>query len=516
MEYYPSSGGNSRPVEKEVAAALESVFPRVGIKAFAELGPAQREQQLQELCTIVLGIRVFNKSQGMGGEGIDNVNTQAVTAVRQLQDQLQDDVDNLERLCAAYQNALVKAHRRRRVASRASKRTPTPEEVAADPALDDEVLDRWAEELANRRQFLTFSQTLLQQVRELDVLVSELAEKCEDEIRALAELLGNQGSVPKDQVYPRFDQLAKVWMELFQQMKVVESKQRVQQLLAKFRQSFTPHLSSIIYGEQVADGSFAESVVLADSERVQYGVGRSDPSAPSPLTAVSSRGPASSRGSSTARAPSGLAVNDEFMSDNESGDFDVLEFGEGANRSPSAVDHFPLPESSAEVTLVDIRKTPEFAKLPLEFQGFCPWTFVRARGLLVLGDPGLGIVQYRNSYYVFAHKVKPVCIELACVFSVASCQKSHSVECAGGHRPIHARPREVPERDPPQSAGASRVHPAAVDPRALQLLSSVSATCRLLSLRAWCYHSHFPCVVFNFGTNFTAPRLNPWTRRRGR
>src|SRR3546814_16973796 len=91
-----------------------------------------------------------------------------------------------------------------------------------------------------------------------------------------------------------------------------------------------------------------------------------------------------------------MMVNDEFLSDNEEGELGVLDFGEEVEVSEPAIDHFPAPDASSEVTLVDIRKTPEFAKLPLEFQGFCPWTFVRARGLLVLGDPGLGIVQYQK------------------------------------------------------------------------------------------------------------------------
>ena len=43
-------------VGKEVAAALESVFPRVGLRAFVALTGAERAAQLQELAGIVLGI----------------------------------------------------------------------------------------------------------------------------------------------------------------------------------------------------------------------------------------------------------------------------------------------------------------------------------------------------------------------------------------------------------------------------------------------------------------------------
>jgi hypothetical protein len=43
--------------EREVAAALESVFPRVGLRSFAALSGPERAAQLHELAGIVLGIR---------------------------------------------------------------------------------------------------------------------------------------------------------------------------------------------------------------------------------------------------------------------------------------------------------------------------------------------------------------------------------------------------------------------------------------------------------------------------
>jgi hypothetical protein len=54
-------------------------------------------------------------------------------------------------------------------------------------------------------------------------------------------------------------------------------------------------------------------------------------------------------------------------------------------------------------TLLTLKNTPDFNLLPLEFQGFCPWTIVEARGLLVPGKPSLGIVRYENQYYVCDH-----------------------------------------------------------------------------------------------------------------
>ena len=73
--------GKDRNVEREVAAALESVFPRIGLKSFVMLAPAQKTQQLAEMANIVLGIRLFNKEIGKGGAGLGDVDEDALAAV---------------------------------------------------------------------------------------------------------------------------------------------------------------------------------------------------------------------------------------------------------------------------------------------------------------------------------------------------------------------------------------------------------------------------------------------------
>src|SRR5690554_6603881 len=158
-------------------------------------------------------------------------------------------------------------------------------------------------------------------------------------------------------------------MQLLEQLRAIESRQRMQQLLAKFRHSFTPRFASAVHSEHVSEGETAETVVLADSERIQYAAGRADtPGSRSgrrgsqgsmPLsTSRSSRAPMSSRGgSSSARPQSGLVVDDEFLSDGEDGELGMLDYGEEIELSQGAVDHFPAPDLLGEVTLVDIRKT---------------------------------------------------------------------------------------------------------------------------------------------------------------
>jgi len=66
-----------RSVEREVAAAVESVFPRIGLKSFVQLNATEKAQQIAELASIVTGIRLFNKESGKGGAGLDDVEVRA-------------------------------------------------------------------------------------------------------------------------------------------------------------------------------------------------------------------------------------------------------------------------------------------------------------------------------------------------------------------------------------------------------------------------------------------------------
>ena len=66
-------GSMERAVEREIAAALESVFPRIGLKSFVQLSSEEKRLQLEELARIVTGIRLFNREVGKGGAGLENV-----------------------------------------------------------------------------------------------------------------------------------------------------------------------------------------------------------------------------------------------------------------------------------------------------------------------------------------------------------------------------------------------------------------------------------------------------------
>ena len=62
----------SNTIEREVAAALESVLPRAGLRPFVSLTTPEKVAQLCELSNIVIGIRLFNRDIGKGGIGLES------------------------------------------------------------------------------------------------------------------------------------------------------------------------------------------------------------------------------------------------------------------------------------------------------------------------------------------------------------------------------------------------------------------------------------------------------------
>ena len=127
-----------RGVEREVAAALESVFPRISLKAFINLDAEEKLAQLDELASIVLGIRVFNQYIGKGGVNILKPEKESIALLHKLGDTLLKDLDETQETCAELQQVIMHSHLRH------------PQGVTTS------ALGRWKDELTNRRQYLSY------------------------------------------------------------------------------------------------------------------------------------------------------------------------------------------------------------------------------------------------------------------------------------------------------------------------------------------------------------------------
>lgn len=85
-------------IEWEVAAALESVLPRAGLRPFISLATPEKVAQLCELSNIVIGIRLFNWDIGKGGVGLESfdeiINHPARNLINELSEEIADIMES--------------------------------------------------------------------------------------------------------------------------------------------------------------------------------------------------------------------------------------------------------------------------------------------------------------------------------------------------------------------------------------------------------------------------------------
>ncbi|KAG7388853.1 hypothetical protein PHYPSEUDO_011687 [Phytophthora pseudosyringae] len=345
-----------RSMEKEVAAALESVFPRIGLKSFATMAPDDKRFQLDELMHIVEGIRLFNKELGKGGAGIPASARDIQENVAAMAKLVQDEVRDANEVCTQYTEVLLHVHHQLGAGDDADSLEPPPSH--------DEIA-RWQDELSNRRQFLSYLQSLEEDITFSHEKVGTRLQMFQSDMSALQNLVGARTSLPKSHVYPLFEAVSRSWAELHQEHELLQARARSLRSLLRFKSTFSRTLSpeSPIVRQARRGGSIPTEDLFSHVETFP---------AERQLTA-------DGKTQSFGLEGDGLDGDEDDSNPNE-------EEGSG----------FPIR--------MPVESTPEFMQLPLEYQGFCPWTVVERGGLLLPGDPSLGVVQYRNAYHVFVNE----------------------------------------------------------------------------------------------------------------
>ncbi len=241
-------------------------------------------------------------------------------------------------------------------------------------------------ELANRRQYLGFLRTLQDETRFLLEKISSICEKIRLELINVKSLVSNKSSVPKEVVYPRFDALGTLWLQLYEEVVVMIARSNTFQALCKYRLSFNPTLAESYYMDE--DGGQGESSSAGMAVR-DLGMMLADAKA-------------------TKKSFSeGGAKDSKDHKDSKGGDdFEAKGDDATAISGDAYLDGLGQSEVFASgAVLLSVENTPDFMLLPLELQGYCPWTIVEAKGLLIPGKPALGIIRYSNQYYVCDHAV---------------------------------------------------------------------------------------------------------------
>lgn len=305
-----------RNVEREIAAALQSAFPKSRIKAFAQMSAAQKREQIGGLINIVLGIRLFNRSIGKGGAALKDTPAALSSAINSLLAELEDEISAVTKVSEQYADVI-------RI-------------EFAFPGTINASLPRLQDELRNRQQYFSFLSHLHTEVSEAKALIENALTHFSTEMESLGSLVGSRVSVPKGQVFPKFDALGRLWRALDAELQRCNAKRTVFTELLKFKQNYECNLTQ------------EDIDLLHDSELSQR---------------VSEK-----------------EAQDAHIRSNDA-------------ESPMA------RVSGGNCILLKPEDVENFSEIELEYEGYCPWTIVNRDALLLPGDISLGVVHYRNKYY---------------------------------------------------------------------------------------------------------------------
>jgi len=358
-------GFEDRALEREIVAALESVFPRVGLRTFVTLVEEDKVTQVRELASIVFGIRLFNREIGKGGTGIGDVVGNLRSSLTSLEETLTEQHQKLTSLCSDYTLTINFMHRQKD-----SKGAPT----------------RLRDELTNRRQYLACLHNLQEDSTTLRQRADGSLGTYQQVLEELRSIVGQRSSVPKEQVYPKFDRLAKVWKEMEEDKAQVTARLQVLETLITFRQSFHSRLRAhdvaAARTSLESDAELAE-VVSAENEAMKE---MSEP-APPPMNPEADFG--GSPGSLSGAPPAAIPEDGE------------LPPGGGAAAAEPGAPGGKGGPGGAVLHLYDAwRQRHSVGQLALG--RFCPWTVAKRDSLLLFGRPPHGIIEFKGQFFACA------------------------------------------------------------------------------------------------------------------
>ena len=232
----------SNTIEREVAAALESVLPRAGLRPFVSLTTPEKVAQLCELSNIVIGIRLFNRDIGKGGVGLESfadiINHPARSLISDLNKEVSDIMESSDNYTIFFN--------------------------VVEELPKTEGLPAFKDELTYKRQFLIYILELKSDVQISEQNIETLQAKYVKEITELKDLIGNKSSIPKDQVYPRFDALSQIYSQLLEEKNLAILRKELFKVLLEYKDKATSSLPEALIREaKIAQN--VESQVIEDS-----------------------------------------------------------------------------------------------------------------------------------------------------------------------------------------------------------------------------------------------------------
>lgn len=237
IENYSSLGISS---EREIYAILDNVLPKSGLPPFVSLSSQDKIAQLSDLCNIVMGIRLLNGEIGKGGIGLLTLNDLR----KKLGNDLLNDVKN-------YYNKITET---------CDKYTMVYDNIDFGSIIDPfekEVAEKIRKFIIYYRQVLTYLSMLMDDLHSGSQIVDTLSLNYDKEIKYLIEIVEKKSAISKEQAYPRFENLAKMYTKFQEQSFILDIRESVFNRLQLFvSNNDIPEE----FSENFFEGKFPESI----------------------------------------------------------------------------------------------------------------------------------------------------------------------------------------------------------------------------------------------------------------
>lgn len=233
-------------VVREATAALQSVFPQTELGMFMALSGEDKVKQLNELSSIVSGIRLFNRECGKGGEGIDNLPSI-------LKDVLKVTSETIEK---ALEKSLQAAYHFTGVLC---SLTESPH-----PPPPPSIILGMKEGLVNCRQNEAFVRILMGDILQSAEHLDQLEANFQSTMESLKATVQSKTAVPTAQVYPLFMSLSQHWTGYQDEVVLLSVQSSLLFQLAQFTQTS----ASLAEGDTVA-ALLEQTIAPTDVERMK-------------------------------------------------------------------------------------------------------------------------------------------------------------------------------------------------------------------------------------------------------
>lgn len=208
---------NSLVIEKEIYSAFDNVLPKSGLPPFIALTANDKVAQLNELSSIVFGIRLLNKELGKGGVGLMSLSEIRNKHSRKLFEEINEKHNLIAEICQKYSDVYE----------------------AVDFSLVVE--DQEHRELEKLRKFIifyhqinTFLTILKSDLNASHATVETLSINYSKEIQYLLDLVERKSALSKEQVYPRFESLTGIYSKFQEQFFVLNIRGNIYNQLLQF------------------------------------------------------------------------------------------------------------------------------------------------------------------------------------------------------------------------------------------------------------------------------------------